>query len=678
MASKKNNQTSIANSPVILTLGLLYTLSAAVIALSGGLGFTVQSAFVQAQNQPFYFSIDHAGLLYVQLPLVFLTALYFWLAPGLMLTLTLSNPRRVTTLLAHAFLASFAVQAAATTLGKLLGPLPLERSVFLAVSFTLGLAAWLGLWIAGRRKQLLLSLSVPNKRRAIVITLMPVVALITLLPFIFWQDFNPDGLEACTVADSLSWHYLPQLPTDAGFISIGTGLIAQAFLYHPFVMMFGAIEAGVRLPLLLLLPVLFSLLVELIEWKSRMPLQWPHELLLVAGLAVFVVAMSFNASYDPYFADISSPTVQEAMTALAMVGILFALTANSSAALIGFSVLAVFSRPTGLLFMLMLLPAVVLTMPGYRKKWLLRLAVAIMVSMGLIALYQAVYLPWAFPAELAASSGDGALSRLRYLTLFDVKRAAFLIFPAGIAPALALLFFPRQDALARLVTLLTVAYFTFFYLLAFVAMHHFTPAMLLPLIVFWRLFLGLPESRQKIVYAAAAAMAVLAFGVSLPNHFTVNRTASTIGARIAFLSDDSDQELTRHMAQADLLNEVARYEWWVQDPAREYIGSPLALVYYADRTGPVTANHNYIILPDTALPPPDTEKIKTQAGATLYVRNLDTLYRDRYHDFEVNYMSPLYFIPRSTLFEYWGAPQKNYDVDIKQINSVTMRFLRER
>jgi len=605
--------------------------------------------------------------------LFILAWLYFWLAPGLMLTLALTTPLRITAWLGYAFLASFAVQAAATTLGKLTGPLPLGRSVFLTVSFLLGLLAWLGLWAAGRRKQLRLPLAAADKRRTIIFTLMPLVALVALLPFIFWQDFNPDGLEACTVADSLSWHFLPQLPTDTGFISIGTGLIAQDFLYHPFVMMFGSIEAGVRLPLLLLLPVLFGLLIELIEWRSPRPLQWPHELLLLGGLAIFTVAMSFNAGYDPYFADISAPTVQEALTVLALVGLLFALTANSGPALLGFSVLAIFSRPTGLLFLLMLLPAVALLMPGYRWQWLRRLAVALVVSVGLAGLYQMVYLPWAFPTELAAG-GDGTLSRLRYLTLFDVKRAAFLIFPAGIAPALALLFFPWQDALARLATVLTVAYFTFFYLLAFVAMHHFAPAMVLPLIVFWRLFLALPEPRRKVVFAAAAGLAGLAFWLSLPGHFAINRTASTIGARTAFLSGDSGQYLPSQMAQADLLSEVARYEWWVSDPAREYIGSPLALVYYANRTGPVSARHNYIVLSETAPQPPGTEKVSTQAGAALYVRDMDQLQRDRYQEFTVSYASRIYALPRATLFEYWGAPQNNYDLDITRINSAIARI----
>ena len=71
------------------------------------------------------------------------------------------------------------------------------------------------------------------------------------LPIIFWQDFNPDGLEALSMGRSLFEYLLPMLPTGdvAGF---SVGMNSNAYPVNWFIAWIGPVEAAARLPALLL------------------------------------------------------------------------------------------------------------------------------------------------------------------------------------------------------------------------------------------------------------------------------------------------------------------------------------------------------------------------------------------------------------------------------------------
>ena len=125
-------------------------------------------------------------------------------------------------------------------------------------------------------------------------------------------------------------------------------------------------------------------------------------------------------------------------------------------------------------------------------------------------------------------AAGGLIAELRYIQLGDVRRFLFVLVPAGILPGLGLLAWKRQDRVARALTVVTAVYFAVFYLKANIALHHFVPAMLLPLVVFWRLEArGSPSAIRGAAIAAAALVGLL---VSMPADRSPHTRARLIGA----------------------------------------------------------------------------------------------------------------------------------------------------
>ncbi|MCA9968865.1 MAG: hypothetical protein KC425_01555 [Anaerolineales bacterium] len=652
----------------VLTLGAIY-LTAAVVSWFGAAAATaVQTAFPASSQYP-YFAPTHAWLLYLALPLVVLAALLFWLLPGLALTLAWRPPQRLSDWLVSGFLAAFWLQLAASWLAGLVAR-PIGRPAYFISSSAIGLLALALLWLR-RGAQPPIDLSAAQTRRRLALSLLlPLLALLLLLPYLFWQDLNPDGVEALAIGESLAHFALPRGLGDPGAIRAGSGIISQAYLYHAFMMLFGPVEAGVRLPLLLLLPVLFAALLSLIEWQQKRPLgAWP-ELLLLLALATYTVAMALSASYDPYTADMSAPTVQETMLVLAMLGVLVGLVRERPFTLVGYAILAVFARPTGLMFLGLLFGAVLLFAPAHRRRWLPQIGAALGVSLLLVALYEVVFIPAVLGGASAGEGASGTLRRLRYLTFTDWQRLGFLLFPGGILPAVSLFFWRRQDALARVVTVITLLLFGFFYVTAFIALYHFVTGMILPLIVFWRLWLAAPPRQQRLALPLATGGVLLALWLSLPHSGALFRVTRDIGSRTLFLVGDPAAGLRGVVAESNVMAAVVRFDWDVPDPAVELVGSPLGVVYYADRRGPVTAAHDYVVLPAGEAPPPGWQAFNETAGVVLYVRDTAVAERDRYQALAVDYRSPLYDIPRATLFRHWGEPQQQYDLDVAALLGV--------
>ncbi len=608
-----------------------------------------------------------AALQYGALPAVVLCAILFWLGPGLMLTLCYAAVRRSTGWLVSAFAASLVTHVATVPVAIAIGGAPVSRSVYLAVHAATGLAAWALLWRrAGQSPALPSPLSARvDTRRAIVVGLIAMAGLMGLLPFLFWQDLNPDGLEAMAVGQSLSRSMLPQSLT-AEALTTGSGLVTQAYLSHGFLMLFGETEGALRLPLLLLLPVAFAALVDLAEWQSTSRLSWREESLVALALASYTAVMAFNASYDPYFADIAAPMVEDTVLVVCILGMLLAMAEERVSLMVVYGAMASFSRPTGLLFVVGMLPATLFVTRGYRPAWTRHAGLVIAVCLGAIAVYETVVVPLLVGTSITRAGAE-VLGRLRYLAFFDWPRLAYVVVPSGVLPAVAVLYFRRQDALARIVSVLTVAFFAFFYVTAFVALHHFVIGMILPLIVFWRLYLAAPAQRRRVALPLAWVACLLSLWSSLPRRFDVNRTARHIGRRTLIGVGSPDEDLRSLARRVEVLAAIARYDWWVEDPATEFVSAPATVAFYADRGGAALARHDYVVLPARDPSPLGMALVAEEAGVSLYARDRATLDADRFRAQPTDYRSPLYDMPRVTLFRHWGEPAHHYDLDLAAI-----------
>ena len=158
----------------------------------------------------------------------------------------------------------------------------------------------------------------------------------------------------------------------------------------------------------------------------------------------------------------------------------------------------------------------------------------------------------------------GLLGLLRYLAFLqwsDWRRILFVAVPVGILPALSLLLWRRQDQVARALTLVTVAYFLFFFFQAYTVLHHYIPAMVLPLVVFWRIEPALPERWRPAVLAATAVAGLLALVVSLPAHPQLDTSARRVGAAIADCIGGYETASPGAYRRSTLFAQLFPYDW---------------------------------------------------------------------------------------------------------------------
>ena len=307
-------------------------------------------------------------------------------------------------------------------------------------------------------------------------------------------------------------------------------------------------------------------------------------------------------------------------------------------------------------------------MPDRRKAWLARIAAAGVLCLVFGYVYDHFYIPWLIGDVKFSYPFSSILGRLQYLRFDDLRRLNFILFPSGIIPLLALLLFPWQDCLGRAATLLSLFYFGFFYVPAFVALHHFVPVMVLPLIVFWRLYLHRPEWPRRVVLAAVAAGGLLALFLSLPRQFEINRVVRHIGQRldlrVGAYDSGNDADYRALLSRFLLLFTLIPPDWEVPDAGTELVSSHGSVIYYGSRPKPPGTEINYIIQPLTEKAPSDFKRVAADEVAAIYIKDLAKWKSDRLRPLETNFGSALYHIPRNVLFKHWGVQQGKYQIDL--------------
>jgi hypothetical protein len=625
--------------------------------------------------QPFFVPA-HALLLYLAMPLALLGAVGMLLAPGFLLALVAGGSRRFGMLAAASFGGALLLRALSHAALKLSGVVPLEVGTFTLTEVALD-AALLGLLALRLQsgRPVALPAEPEDRRRLGWMVAIVVLTAVLLLPALFWQDLTDDGLEALEIGRSLATHIVPRFPTSpSGLLGLGIGMLTMAYPNGWFVSLIGPVEAAARLPLALYLPLLFAVITGLIECRSPRRLGVMAEGSIVLVLAAFVVTMVFSASYTTYSADASAPAAFETLTVLCIAATILFAWEGRTGWMLGFALLAYFARPTGLLVLGLLALGTVALSPAERRGQLIRLGGAIALCLGAAVLYEKVFLPRAAHGLGVAYASGSILNRVRYLTFTDVRRVLYLVVPGGILPALALLTWRRQDPLARQLTLFCVLYFLFFYPQAFIALHHFVPVMILPVVVYWRVALA---GNARWPGGAAALAAALSLVISLPRSFPLDRSIRALGkatdVRVGNLNGDWPayrQALHGRIGLSSLFHP----EWEVANPARERVGAPLGMLYYASRGRTAADTVNYVIQLEGAAPPAGFTAVAMKGGLAVFVRDTARWRRDRETPPRPDFRAALYDIPRSTLYRFIGVPEHAYQLDLARVPGLWRLF----
>lgn len=669
-AERRAKEDGSAGRPLkgsVLLIGALLVGSWTIVTLAGSVVAEVTSLFPEVAPAHPYFLPQHGWLLYVRLPAVALSAVALLLLPGVCLVLATGRASGWADVAVLGFGTSYLLNVALTTILKPVLGTPIDGADFRTGLAIVAATCWVALlWRvrAGVRWPLTSS---ADTRRILWTVAIVLVTLLSLIPVMFWQDMNDDGFEALEIGRSLSRFYLPRWPFEPRVLGLGVGLIGMAYPVQWFVLLFGPLEASARLPLLLYLPALFWLVVQTAEQGSPRRMRFSEEAALFVAFATFTVTMAFNASYDPYFADVAAPAAFEVLTVLCMLAAFEALRAGRDGWFLWYAILGFLCRPTGLLVLGLYAVGCLLAAPGEARRWLPRIGVAIVICLGLAVAHEALYVPWVLGDATVGYASSSVFGRMRFIQFFDFRRLAFAAFPCGLLPFFSLFAWKRQDPFARVLTIVALAYFAFFYFQAFIALHHFVPMMILSLAIFWRNHLqrgGLLGSwTLPVVFAAGA----VSFWLSLPTHFEINRNVRPIGYRTAYLVGNYESDYDEVVRHAELLSKLIPWDWDAKDPGVELVSSPNTIIYYATRPKPSDVRIDYVMQPLSDVPPPSFLQIASDEQAALYVRDEDTWRRDRYRELRVDFRSSLYYIPRETLYPHWGRPAGNYSLDLKAL-----------
>jgi len=643
---------------LLLNLGVVVFLRDCIPAVAG--------LYPEVPASAHWFDAQHAGLLYFLAPLVTMAAIVTLLAPGLLVVVAFGSAGSAGELLLKGFGLSYILHVAAGTLVKAVSDTPLDSTHFILLLSAELVGAYVLLVLRARRATGLFGLFSDPRNHAQLIWPMaiPFLFVIPLLPVIFWQDLNSDGFEAMEIGRTLSTTLLPVFPTAAGTMGLGIGMLPMAYPIHWFIMLFGPIEAATRLPMVLYTVVVYAALVSFIEYRAPRRLRIYEQAALLAGIAGFVTAMSFNSGYDNYFTDMSSPSAFETLTILLILGSAYFLWTGRSGWFLLFTVLGFLARPTMLLIVVLLGAGIWIAARERRRYSLIMIGAAVAIWIGLLLGYEHFFLPVISGGLGPEYTSAGILNRFQYVTFTDLQRFLYAFAPVGILPGLALLAYRWQDPMSRCLAIVSAGYFLVFYLPAFTSLHHFVPVMILPLIVLWRLILFRTDDFRPALLVAATAAVFLY--LSLPQHFSINRTFRAIGTRTTYLIGDYRGDFTEYRKSilgTSLFSAFFPYEWNVDDPARELVGGYQQL-YYARHDGKPDADTNYLVLPAGGTPAPGFNPVRYDTKGSAWVRSSTIWDADRYHPPSTAYRSRLYTISRETSFYFKGIPANNYDVNL--------------
>lgn len=646
----------------VVRLGAAFAACAGLVLAVGGLGERIAGLYPGPLPAQPYFLPSHAALLYLLWPALVLATLFIIVFPGICLALLRRPATSLAPLVVEGFALSMAVQILVHVLVSAWIPERSPRAVVLLLIGT-GMVSWV-LLAARRHHRRDVPWAAEDRRRLACLVVLPALAAAILLPVLSWQDFNPDGLEAFSTGRSLFSHSLPLMPNGRA-AGIGLGMLTEAFPIQWFIALIGPVEAAARLPVILVIPVLFAGLMSLAELGAARRLRAGEEAALALGLSAVIVAIVYNVSYHVYSADMASPGAIDLLAATFLVGATLAWFTRDGPGFAACSLLGFFTRPTMLLWLVLLGLGWLIAAP---REWrrLAWIAAGLIGCLAAGAVFERIVGPF---AGLSFEQDSGALGhRLRFLRFTDVQRFAFLVVPSGFLPALALLAWRRQDASARALSIASAGYFAFFYIIAFTAPHHFLPAMLLPLAVLWRVALARSPSRRLV--AAAVAGALVGLVLSLPRTLAVDRSMRAIGAETDYgigEYGDGFDGYRKAFEGRRVLDSLFPTWQTGDDPAHERIGHAWVQVHYARRGARGDSSANYVVLPAAVPPPAGLTRLAADTIAALYVRDLDLWRRERRSPPRTDFRSRVYDLPRTTLFEAWGAPAGAYDVDLRAL-----------
>jgi hypothetical protein len=634
-----------------LALGLASTWLPALLAPQW---VRAAAELVNLERPPASFLLDRPGLLFLGAPLVVLSACILLLSPGLLLAIALNRGKSLAEWLLFGFALSLTIVSVAAGIVQGLLGTPLVGWRFAAVVIACSLlSAGFLFGQLKRGRSVTHPLTDRSGRATLLLALaVPYLLLCVFAPKFYWENFNGDGAHAFESARLLLVQPVPFWPAETGDIAEFPGVVSMLFAFPAswFIRLFGELEVSARVPVLVYLVALHAALVALIEHGRSAPVPILDRALIWLALAVYFVTMAFSATYAPYSADIALPATEDTLRVFCFLGFVLCFVAGDQKWMYFFLALTFVSSPGGTMTVALWLAAALWVWRKQRLGLCLRVGAGLAVCLVAGALLPLLLRTIGLPEPGQEYGASQMVRRFVRLQLFDFQRFAFLVVPAGILPALALFDWKRQDEIARSITLVTAAYFATFYVQAHISLHHFAPAMLLPLVVFWRNS-RVSDSQNRVGYRVAAGVAAAAALVlSLPRAMSVDTSGRVVGAMLANRFPGYDVSKPPVFREAELLRELFPFDWDPRVPKESYGGTPLVWNYYAQRHDGPTRSINYVLQPSSWPEPSNMQVVAREGEAAVYVANRKLWDHHRALRPPTPAGAPVYALSRAVLF----------------------------
>jgi hypothetical protein len=611
---------------------------------------TVSLLPISGANNP-YILPQYAGLLYIWAPLVIISTLILFLSPGLLFVLLFNKAKSFGQWLAYGLVSSIILVSFSAALIQGLIKTPLRGPDFGLVVVLCAFVCYVILAIRVRRG---MAVQIPSPFVSpILLSFFFIWILVAALsPKFYWENFNGDGAHAFEAARLLLFQPFPFWDSSAGEVASFPGVSSMLFAYPAswFIRFFGEFEASSRLPYLLYLVCTFGIIQSLGEHGQNRKLGLIQQSLLWLGLIVYTLTIAYSATYSPYSADISLPATQDTLVMVCFLGFVYAYISDDRLWMVLFQLMTLFSLPNGLLLVGMWVVCVVLVFRPISWRKLILIVVGFVIFFAISFVMPRLMLLLNQPFSKDEYGLISLLSRFAFLQFTDIRRFLFVIVPAGILPALSLALWKKQDQLAKALTLLTIFYFGFFYIQAYTALHYFIPVMLIPLVVFWRYAINLPEMHQRWISLAVTLAGIGAIVLSLPTTFSVDRSGRTVGMTIDNRIQGYDTLNPAVYRSMELLYHLFPYDWDPEVPNVSYGGSALVWSYYAQQGKGLDPSINYVIQDIHEESQEGMRLMASNSEFALYIRDAQVLTDQRALRPDTPAGSPLYAIPRSYLF----------------------------
>lgn len=598
-----------------------------------------------------YWLPAHFFLLYVAVPLLALSACVLVLAPGLALSLALTNPRNLGEWVLQGFALSLVGLMITVALAHAFTVGPLPRAAFIlawAVMMVISIAVLV--WRSRSAEVVTNVFDGAWPGQLVPMLVAPAFICAVLAPKFLWENLNGDGAHAFEASRLLLMQVLPFWNPAAGDVASWPGTTSMLFAYPTswFIQLFGAVEVSARLPVLLYLICVFAAIAGLAQLGRARALTLTESFLVWAALFVYLIAVGYSGTYNPYSADLALPGTQDTLVVVCFLGFILAAERQSAGWLSLWGLFTFLTLPNGILLMAIWWVAMLLVWRPLPIRLLLIIAAigigCVVVSMILPPLANAL---GAFGPGKELKTGN-LLDRFNHIQLTQLKRFLYVILPSGVLPALALGAWRKQSQLSRTVTLVTVAYFAVTYIQAYASLHYYIPAMLLPLAVYWREeWVG--AVKRRLLLAATAAGCAVGLWLSWPDKAVPYLAARQIGAAIEDRVGGYDVSSADQFRASMLLTKLILPDWHPTVPAQAHGGSALTWNFYAHV--PHGTPSNYVLQRSNEMAPAGTRPVATDGEFSLFVR--DTVVWRQHRTLKPH--SPagasIYQIPRAVLFK---------------------------